>query len=112
MRCDYRASVLPRTLASPYFGRKPKAKVATILVKKIRISYSDELLGLGFLLHLSHPNLQLPKIKGRKKWKYEWEAREVMVVIQGLFSITKDRRFRRKEKGVRKGSSKMGKGEK
>jgi hypothetical protein len=36
----------------------------------------------------------------------------VVAVIQELFSITKDRRFRRKEKGVHKGSSRMGKGEK
>jgi hypothetical protein len=34
-----------------------------------------------------------------------------VAVIQGLFSITKDRRFRRKEKKVHKGSSIMGKGE-
>jgi len=31
MRCDSRASLLARTLANPYFGRKPKARVATVL---------------------------------------------------------------------------------
>jgi hypothetical protein len=35
--------------------------LSKFLVKKVRFSYSDELLGLGLLLHLSHPNLQLPK---------------------------------------------------
>jgi hypothetical protein len=35
-----------------------------------------------------------------------------VVIIQGLFSMTKDRRLRRKEKGVCKGSSRMGNGEK
>jgi len=30
MRSDSRASLLARTLASPYLGHKPKAKVATI----------------------------------------------------------------------------------
>ncbi len=29
MRCDSRASLLARTLASPYFGREPKVRVAT-----------------------------------------------------------------------------------
>jgi hypothetical protein len=30
MRCDSRTSLLARTLASPCFGREPKAKVVTI----------------------------------------------------------------------------------
>jgi hypothetical protein len=30
MRCDFWASLLAYTLASPYFGYKPKVKVVTI----------------------------------------------------------------------------------
>jgi hypothetical protein len=29
MKCDFRASFLARTFASPYLGHKPKAKVTT-----------------------------------------------------------------------------------
>ncbi len=36
MRCDSRASLLARTLASLYFGYEPKAKVATFV-----LSYFD-----------------------------------------------------------------------
>jgi hypothetical protein len=32
MKCDSRASLLAHTLASHYFGRKPKARVATYKV--------------------------------------------------------------------------------
>jgi hypothetical protein len=38
-----------------------------IIGKKNGISCSDELLGLGLLLHLSHPNLQLPKNIGHEE---------------------------------------------
>jgi hypothetical protein len=29
MKCDFQASFLTRTFASPYLGRKPKVRVAT-----------------------------------------------------------------------------------
>jgi hypothetical protein len=32
MKCDSRASLLACTLASPCFGREPKARVATIIM--------------------------------------------------------------------------------
>jgi hypothetical protein len=35
MRCDYQASLLARNLASPYFGREPKARVSTNQVKQV-----------------------------------------------------------------------------
>jgi hypothetical protein len=34
MKYDSRASLLVRTLANPCFGREPKVRVATIIVKK------------------------------------------------------------------------------
>jgi hypothetical protein len=38
IKCDSHASLLARTFASPYFGHKPKAKVATYLVNKPQVS--------------------------------------------------------------------------
>jgi hypothetical protein len=34
MKCDSRASLLAYTFASLYFGREPKARVATVVVDK------------------------------------------------------------------------------
>jgi hypothetical protein len=36
MECDYWASYLAHTFISPYFGRKPKVKVATFHIYQIR----------------------------------------------------------------------------
>jgi hypothetical protein len=36
MKCDSQASLLARTFASLCFGRKPKARVATILVIQLK----------------------------------------------------------------------------
>jgi hypothetical protein len=36
LKCDSRASFLARTFTSPCFGRKPKARVATILLKDVQ----------------------------------------------------------------------------
>jgi hypothetical protein len=42
MRCDSRASLLARNLASPCLAREPKAKVATDYITKLRKGKMDE----------------------------------------------------------------------
>jgi hypothetical protein len=51
MKCDSRASFLARTFASPYLGRKPKARVTTKLG-------NTKL----YLAKLSHIKLNLAKV--------------------------------------------------
>jgi hypothetical protein len=64
MKCDFRASLLARTFASPYLGREPKAKVVTcnlwnkervcegIISKNIKAWWIGEVFGVKFRLGL------------------------------------------------------------
>lgn len=50
-------------------GKKNHVKdcFTKFLVKKVGISCNAKLMGLGFLLHLNHLNLQLPKNIGHEE---------------------------------------------
>jgi hypothetical protein len=61
MKCDFQASLLARTFASPCFGREPKARVVTNRMcskKSINNLLSNKnTFALGQLMHLA-PNLK------------------------------------------------------
>jgi len=40
----------------------------------------------------------------KMRWKYKWEAREVVVATQGLFGMRSCRKYKRESKGVEEGA--------
>jgi hypothetical protein len=43
------------------------------------------------------------RIHKKRRWQYEWEAKEVVVVAQGLFGMKKTMGGEREEGGANKG---------